>query len=989
MRTLSGLSLALCCLATVTASAAPRIALTPARYWMSGFAAAPRLPIAADVDGDGRADTLCLFPAGDGIVDLSRTSSIGKPRFSTQARTQFGKDGLAVAAGKFDGTDANGVLGVFADGSVRLAHALRADKNGFDRDDLLLVIPAALRLKAPVRAVAADFDGDGKPDVMLIGASGYLILLRNRNEKAGESRFEAIPVEGNIAARQIAAGDLDGGGKASLVWVRPGGEVRRAFLTLEPDKPARLSASTLIVKAAPKTGLAVGRFRGEKAADILIGQSLLPGGDPAKAQLISTLPPTAEGDLTWIAADFDGDGKDDLLRVRRSKERFSGDDLLIHYARDIPEGATTADTAVAPADADNDGLPDDWETGQIKPAGLDLAALGCSPRHRDVIVEVQPITGVSQEVVKREMERVVKFYAALPIDNPDGVKGIVLHVIYREPIPQSDAGQPWWALGDKYFPSSHRGITHWMVIYGGGGGQSDEMADRGSCGVNALYATFLHEFGHQLGLDHTGRWSPVWCPIYPSLMNYAYSYQLNGKGENIGYSDGRLASLVLRERHLSEKIPLPMDKVAFLAGPPYRYRMKPTKDGKGTLIDWNWNGKFGEENVVADINYGYSTSGGLRHTIGKTYSAPVVVSCGEGDAGALLLFGTRLAMGTPVPPADGTAKLPSVSPEQPGSLYLRIWRGKNPAADGPNWSNEQDVDASGVTGDPSAVSLFGVVWVAYPTKAGVVLRRAIVSDSGNAAIGNPIPVPGTEKALPTLAVFAGRLVLLLWRDASTPIGLRMSAVRGETPEIGPETPLGFTSGVPVGAVEGANIGKAPSLWIGLTQDQEGGKTFRWQVRRFALEAGGALAETQQEWIGGEKGGERGDSRIMLLLERDPAFGKEGRLYFLCTGLYGKESPWACHYVATRIADKSINGGWLTRRYYDEWTQSRSAPGVCWFRGEMIFASRWFGNVHGTENDNLFVAFYGRGIEDEPMGDFDDIGLIRDYGMRGSIAHAGE
>ena len=86
-----------------------------------------------------------------------------------------------------------------------------------------------------------------------------------------------------------------------------------------------------------------------------------------------------------------------------------------------------------------------------------------------------------------------------------------------------------------------------MLITNSGGGQSSELGDRGSCGSHALYATFLHEFGHQLGLDHTGRWAPSWCPIYPSLMNYAYSYQLGGKPDAVGYSDGRLSSLTLDE----------------------------------------------------------------------------------------------------------------------------------------------------------------------------------------------------------------------------------------------------------------------------------------------------------------------------------------------------------------------------------------------------------------------------------------------------------
>ena len=63
-------------------------------------------------------------------------------------------------------------------------------------------------------------------------------------------------------------------------------------------------------------------------------------------------------------------------------------------------------------------------------------------------------------------------------------------------------------------------------------------------------------------------------------MNYAYNYQLNGRQDNIGYSDGRLASVVLNEKHLSEILPLPMEKVAFLAGRPISTNFSRRKTAK-------------------------------------------------------------------------------------------------------------------------------------------------------------------------------------------------------------------------------------------------------------------------------------------------------------------------------------------------------------------------------------------------------------------------
>ena len=85
----------------------------------------------------------------------------------------------------------------------------------------------------------------------------------------------------------------------------------------------------------------------------------------------------------------------------------------------------------------------------------------------------------------------------------------------------------------------------------------------------------------------------------------------------------------------------------------------------------------------------------------------------------------------------------------------------------------------------------------------------------------------------------------------------------------------------------------------------------------------------------------------------------------------------------------MSDGWLTRRYYDERTQSRSSPGACFFRGELIFASRWHGDAPGWRDNDLFVGFAGRGIETASMGDFDDIGFVKSYGIAHSILYRSE
>lgn len=1064
----------LCLFVSANVHAQPRSHLTTAQFWASGFAASPRTPFIGDVDGDGRDDILAFYPKDDCIIDLMRTSAIGKPRYPTQARTRFGKDGLIAVAGKFTQPDRDSVLAVFADGSVRVAHQLKPDGSGFERDDLAATIPAALIPHPPVRAVAADFTDDGKPDVLLCDATGRLLLLINDWSPDRPPHFSPISISNRLPRlKQLAVGDFSNSSRkpdevinrpliqrshsdSEIVWKEDTGIVYRAFLELSTSEriyrvinDLKLQSVKKIITGMPNDFIAVGHFLGGKSMDIIVGQKLLPGGDSQHAAVQSTLPTAAEskGDLAWLVGDFDGHGKDDLLRIRRSGERFIGDDLVIHFSADgsaTPLNGASANIALGGFHStSNDGLPDIWKSGIIHPGDLDLAALGCSIQHHDAIVEIQPIANVSEPSVHVEMERAIKYFASLPVKNPDGSTGIYLHVIYREPIPLAEKDLPWWTLGEKHHPANHRGVTHWLVVYNGGGGQSSEMADRGSCGVSHLYATFLHEFGHQLGLDHTGHWGPSWCPTYPSLMNYAYNYQLGGKESEIGYSDGRLSSVVLSEKHLSEKLPLEMSKIAFLAGPPYFYTLKPSEDGKSTLIDWNRNGILGEENISADINYGYSTQAGERSYIGKTYSAPALVSFplssptqGKGSE-RLLLFCGRLADGTMLPTADAAAKLPGLSPDQPGKLRLRIWQGENADSEGMKWSDELDVEASGVTGDPSAAYAGGAAWVSYPTLEGVAIRRITLDADGHPLIGPKVLVPDSKGAEPTLTSFhghsahmgtsssvpvrisgTGRLALLLWRGAKEPVGFRLLSVEGDALAIDRETKPGFISNQPVGAVAGADDSGSQTIWIGLTQDQPGRAASRWQVRQFRLVAAASsalnrargessrtgqaettasgagraalsLEQMSIEWVGGEMGSERGSSRVTLLRDEDPRFGIGGQLYFMTCGSFSSQSPWSCHYVATRIANKNFHGGWLTRRYYDEWTQSRSAPAACFFRGDIAFAARWFGNVRASENDNLFVGFKGSGIETAPMGDFDDISLIRDVGLSHSIAYTAE
>ncbi len=148
---------------------------------------------------------------------------------------------------------------------------------------------------------------------------------------------------------------------------------------------------------------------------------------------------------------------------------------------------------------------------------------------------------------------------------------------------------------------------------------------------------------------------------------------------------------------------MPIERVRFLANDPYFYQLRPA--GGSTLVDWNWNGIFGEEGVVADINYSHFTDiGRRRYEVGASESAPALATVGDGPAERLLLFSGSVRGNSPRPAPDAPAAAASLGPERPGALVVQAWLGDDRDRDGKRWSAETVVEANGVIGDPTAVS---------------------------------------------------------------------------------------------------------------------------------------------------------------------------------------------------------------------------------------------------------------------------------------------
>lgn len=931
--------------------------------WAINFAPTGSLPIVGDVNGDGYADLIRISLEGDSFIDVAINGQGMKSLVPQRANSKWGKDCQAACAGDFDELPGIDLVGLSSGDTLRLAHGF---KDGSFQDD-------AEWAKLPEKLE--------RPHLAYLRTRGAVLAWSEKTGKAFLITKEKLVVPRWVPQNLIwitADFAFDRGAEAgglgseplALICERANRELIRALeqpASLKPGSPIDIHKRP----AQPRWNLTE---LGSLPASITLSGELditpllardMPSGYPACPEV-------------WAAGDMDRDGDQDLIQFRFGNEPHTAFNVLMH--RRISDGETDSDhdgltneeeaklgTDPNNPDTDGDGLLDGWEVNGFR--GLDMKTMGCDPKRKDMICLISRFSNSPKAMVEATFKNIEGYYDSL---------GWALHPVFIDEVGEADQKNPWWVLRDKFLPAKWRGVVHWMQITPYGGGQADQLGDGGGCGGDnwKLYATFIHEFGHQLGLSHEGFYPAAWCPTYPSMMNYAYSYSFEGDIKKIRYSDGALKDFVMKETDLDENLPLPYDKVKFLERAPYHYRLK--ANGDTTLIDWNWNGIFGERHVRADINYSYSTTAGRRDEVGKTQCSPWTFTFGKD---AYVLYGQQGVK------ADGKTD-PSLLPDKPGWLYLRKLISPT------KWAEPIKIVDEGVTGDPQAIAYKGEIVVAYPSTKGVTIRW--LKTNGERITQNEVTVVDDTNSIPSLGVYKDRLFLFEWAPVEGYVRYR-SLTGGH--KFGEQAGIITSGAYPTITISKQAVSMAvdtikDEVILGTNEEQSKEQPNRWAIRRYKVRDGMLKPATatpnvygsEREWIQGEKAGPRGNSRCVVLFDEKGVTGMKGRILYFALATTTAKAPWACEYVAQSIGDKTVNSGWMTKRIYDEWTQSRSGSAATWFDGDILYAYRWADGSQGDRDNILHVGYNGTGIESAVMGDFDDIGYIRDFGMRHSILY---
>jgi len=342
-------------------------------------------------------------------------------------------------------------------------------------------------------------------------------------------------------------------------------------------------------------------------------------------------------------------------------------------------------------DSDGDKFLDNWELNGYN--GMDMQALGANPLHKDLFVEADYMNnGGNLLPPKAQLDDIVAVFNAAPISNPDGITGIHIHIDtggadathVADTYPAYDLGgggqvplqanlgvntpgcvtYDWGqfqAVKDANFAWYRQPVFHYMVfannlapcmgtvsgISRNGDtdaafikGATDFIVSLGGWGSHGTAyereGTFIHEFGHNLGLRHGGNDHKNYKPNYLSVMNYFFQttgVYRSGSWYNFDYSRFQLPTL--NEASLNENSGL--GPLAVVYGTKWYCPSPPggvnTDYTASSSVDWNCNGVIAAGASVDINNDGSKTSLGTQNNWANiTFSGNGMIGTGASAA---------------------------------------------------------------------------------------------------------------------------------------------------------------------------------------------------------------------------------------------------------------------------------------------------------------------------------------------------------------------
>jgi hypothetical protein len=192
----------------------------------------PRYVVAGDFTGDGKPD-LAVSNYGSGTVTVLRGTGTGSFVQEAGSPIAVGGSPFFLAAADFNG-DGRLDLAATSYATDSVTVLLRnGTGTGFVKEGS--AIPAG---DGPVGLVAADFDGDHRPDLAVGDNIGKTVTVLLRKAAGGFGTDPSSPIRTDLGAHGLAAADFDGDGRPDIAVANDGDAKLTILLNTTPPPVA-------------------------------------------------------------------------------------------------------------------------------------------------------------------------------------------------------------------------------------------------------------------------------------------------------------------------------------------------------------------------------------------------------------------------------------------------------------------------------------------------------------------------------------------------------------------------------------------------------------------------------------------------------------------------------------------------------------------------------------------------------------------------------